>query len=545
MIRDIEDTIRRLNQAKTERKTWESHWQEIGDFMVPRKNDFNHFQQPGSKRNAPILDNTGMQSVELLAGTLHGMLLNPAQIFFELTSGDPAIDQKDPVRIWLEDTALRIFNTMHNSNFQTEAHEFLIDLVAFNTANMLVLEDNEFDVIFQAHFLKEIYIWENSRGLVDEIYRCFEWDARKIVGEFGKANLDQSIIDAFEQNRETKFELAHVMYPVDDYGPRKVKNFKFKIVSQYIDIKNKKELRLKGYNEMPWPVARWSKASGEVYGRGPGMNALPEVKMANLMEDIMIRGAQKVIDPPLQVPDDGFVLPIKTRPGGINVRRAGAGRSDSEIKPIFNTAQINFGDVMMKDRRARIQQAFYLDQFQTPQLDRQTATEVSQRADEQLRFLGPLVGRLSVEFLRPLIERVFAVMSRKPNRFLPPPPELRGKFLTVRYSSPIAKIQRMSEAKNMFQTFQMIGPVISFDPSITDNFDGDAYTRGIATDLSFPQKYLRNVADRDKMRAAKAKAQAEQAQQQQQMQQAEIASKAVPAAAQAAQVQKDDQLEGI
>lgn len=542
MIRQAEVIVKKVEQLKGARSTLDTHLQEVADWMCPRKNDWVSTQFPGNKRNYNILDNTGMVSGEMLAAALHGLLTNPASLFFELSTGDYAIDTKDSVRKWLQDTAERMHTTMNNSNFQTEVHEFYIDLVYFNTAGMTVLEDAERVVAYQTHFLKELYLCENNKGMVDEVYRVFNWEPRKIIQEFGEKNTPRPVMEAFENNRHDPWEIIHAVYPVDEYGRKEGpqgKEFTFPIVSQYILVKDKVEIAVRGFSEMPWVVSRWSKSSGEVYGRGPGMNALPEVKMVNLMEDVMIRGAQKTIDPPLQLPDDGYVLPIKTRPGGINFRRAGAGSRDGKIEPIFNDARIDFAVEMMRDRRQRIQEAFYVDQLQLAVGDRATTSEVMQKSEEKLKFLGPLAGRLQIEFLDPTVSRTFKIMERR-KMFAPPPPELRNKKLEIRYSSAIAKMQKQVDAKNVFQALSLMASFFQMDPTAKDNFDVDSVVRDVSTKFSLPQKYLRDTDDRDQLRDQRAKAQAKQQQMAEEAHQADVAGKVIPAVTDAAQAAQAD-----
>jgi hypothetical protein len=50
--------IEKLNQLKAERKNWENHWQEIADFIIPRKNDITRRSSPGEKKAQILLDNT-------------------------------------------------------------------------------------------------------------------------------------------------------------------------------------------------------------------------------------------------------------------------------------------------------------------------------------------------------------------------------------------------------------------------------------------------------------------------------------------------------
>ena len=93
--------------------------------------------------------------------------------------------------------------------------------------------------------------------------------------------------------------------------------------SRYVAIDDMKMLAEGGFNEF-YVVPRYLKASYEIYGRSPAMNALPDVKMLNKMSEVTIKAAQKQIDPPLMIPDDGFILPVRIRSGGLNFYRSGS-----------------------------------------------------------------------------------------------------------------------------------------------------------------------------------------------------------------------------
>ena len=48
--------VDRFSTLKTTRSTWESHWQEIADYMLPRKADITQQRTRGDKRNQVIFD---------------------------------------------------------------------------------------------------------------------------------------------------------------------------------------------------------------------------------------------------------------------------------------------------------------------------------------------------------------------------------------------------------------------------------------------------------------------------------------------------------
>ena len=114
------------------------------------------------------------------------------------------------------------------------------------------------------------------------------------------------------------------MFPNGERDITKVTNNNKPFTSIYVDHEEKITLSEGGFDELPYCCPRYLKSSFEIgYGRSPAMTALADTKMLNKMSEVSIRYAQKLVDPPLIVPDDGFMLPIRTVPGGLNFKRSG------------------------------------------------------------------------------------------------------------------------------------------------------------------------------------------------------------------------------
>ena len=92
------------------------------------------------------------------------MTCSGSRPFFELTTGDDALDADDNVRAWMQDSTRRMHNVLNNSNFQTEVHELYIDLCAFGTAPMSIEADEDTVVRFKAHSIGNIFIEEDNKG---------------------------------------------------------------------------------------------------------------------------------------------------------------------------------------------------------------------------------------------------------------------------------------------------------------------------------------------------------------------------------------------
>jgi len=493
------ELVDRFEDLRSSRANWDDHWQEIADFVLPRKNDINTRRTPGEKRNVHLLDNTAVQSNELLAGALHGLLTNPHSQFFQLSTGSVGLDQEDEVRTWLQDATRRIHIVLNNTNFQTEMHETYLDLGAFGTIALLMEEDEDVHIRFSAKNIGRFYIDENNLGKIDEVYRQFRWNARNIVKEFGEENVGPNVLRSWKAGTNDKFRVVHGVYPMS----KKELRGSFKFWSQYTVVEDQMDVRMSNFREFPYAVPRWSKVAGEKYGRSPGMTALPEIKTLNMMDETVLIGAQKAVDPPLQLPDDGFIMPIRTTPGGLNYFRAGSG---DRIEPVFNNAQIDFGFQAMAERRERIRKAFFVDQLKLVDSPAMTATEVLQRTEDQMRLLGPMMGRLENELLRPIVTRVIDIMFTK-DLFAPVPEILDGAELDIRYSSLIAKAQRISEAQNILRAMEASAPFIEIDPASTDLINSDNAVKMIHNVFGSPQEIIRTKKDVEARRQARAEAQ--------------------------------------
>ena len=70
--------------------------------------------------------------------------------------------------------------------------------------------------------------------------------------------------------------------------------------------------RCSGVGSNPFICFRWSKCAGEVYGRGPLLNALSSIKTTNLTVELILENAQMAISGIYQMEDDGVINLIQS-----------------------------------------------------------------------------------------------------------------------------------------------------------------------------------------------------------------------------------------
>ena len=515
--------LSRFDRLKTQRQNWESHWQEVADYMQPRKADVTKTRSKGDKRTELIFDSSPLQSVELLSASLHGMLTNPSTPWFSLKFKNEGMEGEDEAKAWLESATEVMYSAFNQSNFQQEIFELYHDLITFGTAAMFIEEDEEDNVKFSTRHINEMYISENDKGRIDTVFRKFRISARAAIQKFGSVSTNIAVIAKKDPYEEV--EILHAVYPRADFNPKKQDKENMKFESVYLDADSGDELSISGFREFPFVVPRYLKASHEIYGRSPAMTALPDVKMLNEMSKTIIKSAQKQVDPPLLVPDDGFMLPVRTVPGGLNFYRAG---TRDRIEPLNIGANNTLGLNMEEQRRNSIRNAFYVNQLMMQDGPQMTATEVIQRNEEKMRLLGPVLGRLQSELLKPLIDRVFAILMRR-NLFAQAPEFLSGQEIEIEYVSPLAKAQKSTELSSIMRAIEILGSLSNVAP-VFDHINMDKLVRHLTGIVGVPQKILKPQAELNAERQQAAQQQ-EQMQQMQQVQQlAEAGGKVAPLA---------------
>jgi hypothetical protein len=511
---------RRFKQLQSQRSNWESHWQELADYMLPRKAEITRKRTQGDKRTERIFDGTAIHAVELLASSLHGMLTSPSTPWFSMRYRNPALQGDDEANEWLELAIDQMYQAFNRSNFQQEIHELYYDLVTFGTAAIYVTGDKE-GLQFSSRHIAEIYISQNAKDQVDTVYRKFKLTARAMEQQFGADALPAQCIKDLKEEPYKEHEIIHVVFPRADAKGKLAKAKPF--ASIYYHADSRKLLSEGGYDELCFMVPRFNKDSSSSYGRSVSMNALPDTKMLNKMSEVTIRAAQKQIDPPLMVPDDGFMLPVRTTPGSLNFYRAG---TRDRLEPLQIGANNPLGLNMEEQRRNAIRQAFFVDQLLMQNGPQMTATEVLQRNEEKMRLLGPVLGRLQSELLQPLISRSFGLLLRA--GLLPPAPEsLQGQDIDIEYVSPLAKAQKLTDLQSMLRGFEVMMQVAEIAP-VMDYLDTDKLVKYLVEVTGIPARVVRSDQEVEEMREQQQAQQAQQMQLDQQTQTAEAMGAAAP-----------------
>lgn len=514
LVSDIIETAARL---KTERAVFDEHWAEIHRYVFPSVTppSRDRIARPGEKAHADVLDNTAEVANEFLAAAVTDALTPETIDWFALrVTDDEALNRDRDVAVWLEDCTSRMMSVFRSprAGYGQASHEMRTDLVTFGTGGMGIFDAPGEGIHFVAVPLNQLFADADSRGRVIAVYRCFDLAAKEAFAQWGEAagpTVCRSARSQSPEERARTYPFIHVVMTRRERDPSqaRIDNRHKAWASVVVSVTDKVKAEESGFDHNPFVVPRWTKRAGETYGRSPAMKTLGDVKMLQRTARVNIGGAELTIRPPMLVPDDGVLGPVRMTAGGLtNVRADLLQGQGSPIRPLLNGARPDIGEELMAAIRARIDNAYFKPLIQMVRKDRMTATEVLEVMAQNQRILSPFLGRLKAEDVGPTVERVFAIMLRG-GGFLPMPPQLRGRDIGVEYVSPLVKRQRLEQARGLAQFMEITTPLAAHDPTVWDNFDTDTIMRDTADIMGLYKDWMRAPGQVDAIRAERRKAQ--------------------------------------
>jgi len=534
MSKRADRIIERHSELNADASNWRDHWREVLRLVLPRKDDVYTFGQiksiQGEKKQNHLLDTTAQNLNEELAAELGSKLTNPYVQWMELTHPVKKINALTDVRKFLQELTSSWFTVLQNTNFYTEISEFYEDLLAAGTAIMIMEEDKKDLIRFECFPIYECNIGENSRGVVDTVSREKLMTVRQVLQKFGKSGhklFDTNpALKGMKEKLEEPMIMIHMVMPKADLEIMGLGKIAMSHASVWLHKETRVIFQEGGFKEFPYIVGRWSKRSGENYGRGPGIKSLPANKMLQSMMLSTIRAVQKSIDPPTLVNDDSIVGRLNINPGGVTPVR---GKANEAAFPLLTGANPALGEQSMESVRKQLRDAYFRDKQRIREGDRMTTVEVDQRINENHSGFGPILARLNDDVLAPLVNRGLGIMSRKGKVPENVPPQLENTALNAFFTSQIAKAQRLGEVKAINAFMGLVGPLLQIKPEAADLIDGDN-TLKIIGEITGVNAGI--FSDDDKVEGTRKKreeAAKQQEQQAQEMQAAEIANKTAPA----------------
>lgn len=465
-----DEILTRLARALDQRRPWEGVWQECYDHVLATT--------PGAG-GAALYDGTAPDAAEQLAASLMAELTPPWSRWFGLAPSQSLerAPEAAAARAALDETAETLQGHLDRSNYTQESHQAFLDLVVAGTGVLCVEEapPGELSAIrFRAIPLREAVLEEGPSGRLDTLFRAVRLSTAEIRHRWPRAELPPRLLAGEPGASPAKHRIVEAVWPEGGLHRQAI----------VLDQGDGAPIIIAEgrFAEAPFVAFRWMKAPGEVYGRGPVMKALPDIRTANKVVELILKNASIAATGIWQAEDDGVLNPATIRlvPGAIIPKAPGS----SGLTPLAAPGKFDVSQLVLEDLRRNIRGALLADRISLANGSSMTATEVLERSAQTARLLGATYGRLQAELLTPLIARALGILRRRGEV---PPISLDGREVRLTYQSPLARIQGRADAAN---TLLFLQSVSGMGAEAAKQVDIPAATRALARMLAAPAEML-------------------------------------------------------
>ncbi len=500
---DVRKLITRYKNAQSIKDLWMPTFEECYEFSLPQRESF-YTESIGRRRADRIFDETAVVGVQEFASRLQAGIVPNYARWADLVAGTeiPQDEQKD-VNLMLDEVTEYVFEILQNSNFSQEVHETFLDC-AVGTGVLLIEEgDAVHPIRFKAIPLPQVVLDAGFNDDIDHVYRMRKIKMKDLIHAYPNGTMSDKMTMDMEKGAENDCDILEVVYR--NHNNKKEEEHIYCVIATSYEHKIHEET-FTGLGSNPYVVYRWSKVAGEVYGRGPLQLALPAIKTANLVIELILENAQMSISGMYQVEDDGVINVdnIALIPGTIIPKASGS----AGLQPIAPAGNFNVSDLVLRDMRTNIKKALYNEMLGTPnEKTPMTATEIAERMADLSRQIGAAFGRLQAELVNPVLQRVIYILKKQGRIKIP---VVNGREIKIRSSSPLAQAQHQQDVATIDRFLGMIQMRVG--PELLNILvKQDEVAKFIAKKLGVPEELIRSE---EEMQQA-----AMQLQQMQQMQQ--------------------------
>jgi len=535
----IKNAITRLGQLKARREPWNDQYQLLGEFIHMLKQEFQTEHTVGEFLTREIFDSVGPRSAKTASSILISDLWPNTKGRIKFFPPDKLKGTKAE-KEYYEFADKRVLRTMDDpkAGFGIATDEYMLDQVVLGTSGVEFKKDKKTILKYIAWGVKHMYIAEGADKQVDTIYIVRKLSTSEIVKSYGLENVSEKTRKEFEEGKfDTQREVLLAIEPRISRMQDKANAKNMPWSSLTIEIESKHLIRESGFEELPILVGRLIKLLDEVQGRSLGMDALPDIQMANTVMEAYMVGVEKSLDPPLGVYSDGVLGggEIDTSAGAINVfNPSDQAKERAPIFPLFTIDRFDQILNLIQHLGESIANHFLIDRL----LDfnnetRMTLGEVNIRDRMRGASLGSIYRRQISSYFTPAIERTFAALleagelgltqkqADEQEGGLQPGqriiPETIAKLMAdgedvfdLRYFTPAMRVMQSEEAEGIIQTLEVAGKLVEIGkPEVIDGINGDetlALYRdivGAPSEMSFSEVEIlktradRNVVDED------------------------------------------------
>ena len=245
-----------------------------------------------------------------------------------------------------------------------------------------------------------------------------------------------------------------------------------------------------------------SRSPNEVQGRGPVLDALPDMKTANKLIELVLKNATLAVSGPYTIVDDGVMNPDNVVIGPnrlIPVARNSGHPAGPSIAALERSGQFDVAYMEHERLVKSIREALLDSQLPEYSGAPKTAAEILERVRAYVEDTGSYYSRVRREAVVPTIQNVIDIVSNEWQ--ILEDIEIDGDLVHLEITSPLALQKAAQEVESVVQAMEISKAM--FGPEQTNLvFKSEEIIPWIADKLNVPEKLLRPIDEKDKLEKA-------------------------------------------
>lgn len=517
---DVKSLIDRHQRMLSDRLNYERDWRLLAEYLQPTKlPPLTVESEPGSRKTTFIYDSEGMTAPTKLAANLQGNLVNPSQKWQSIKAWPPELNERNTAQNWCEYVSTGVNWAIVSSNFPNVAGEVLHEAPIFGTGTMLRFKKRperpgeRGKLLWEGVPIGTYCIQEDAEGRVDTLVRKVKLSLRAAYQNWGEA-IGPDLVKEFLKRPDKLETFTQWIMPRQDRNPTKMDRKNMPWANLWMWEEKAHLIHEGGFRHNPIICLRWRKATNEVWGTGQGHLALPDIRTLNRITELKLLGVAIDIAPVLFALQGRVVGDLIWEPSAVNWEKQA-----NAVRTMGSGGRIDIATLQEDRLITKIRQVFFLDQIEAlPPLTEgppggMSPYEIAKRYEQYYKLLGPIYGRLTTEFLQPIVEGTFWSLWDD-GMLPPPPPELQGAELHIQYEGPLSRAQRADDVTGIERWLMWAQSVINMTGTqdVMDQVDLDEMGLTVAQVVGMPARITRGkeiIAQIRQQRAAAMQAQAQ------------------------------------
>jgi len=449
----------RMDIAAAERAMFEPLLDDCIRLAKPAAKRFRQ-DTPGEDLAEEIFDDTGAVALQEYASRVQAGV-TPNFVRWASLECDGSVPERDRIAINTDLEAINdfIFEEIWKSNFSPEIFELYLDM-GISTGNMLVEPGHRSLFHHTSIPMTEVYLEHDAWG---ELTGCFRERAKVKLGNLYAAyptgEFSNELARQIEEQPDKEVKITDAFWRDTSVPIGEEANFIATMIeSPGAGCEIIRKQRHVGWGSSPYIGTRFMKASGETWGRGPLMTALPSIRTLNQTLEYMLQNAAMSMVGMYHIDEDAQINPdtVTIEPGALIPRAAGT-RGLERIET--GGGEFRVAEILQVTEATKIKRAMFNDMMSDPNRTPATALEISERMADLANRMSAAFGRLHYELIQPYMRRVLWIAEQQGLIELP---RIKGKQVKINAISPLAMAQGQRDVQTFMQYHQistsMVGP---------------------------------------------------------------------------------------